>query len=176
MATWMVAQHPAPPPSLPLYGLHSSTVASCFSNRLSKHPRLMSVPALGIVLLAILAEYCSDVVLMFFTGSRRGELAVQNVSQSCSLQCLQCCLQAPFLHKVINPSQGLGDVSSNTSSIRILCAELQGGARCDQSKEPVMSFQFYIASSSQLTSSFIGDNNVPTSLPTSALQYRDYLI
>ena len=141
----MVGRHTSTPPSpsLSLSGLHSSTVASCFSNRLSKHPRLMSVPALGIVLLAILAEYCSDVVLMFSTGSRRGELAVQNVSQSCSLQCLQClqcCLQAPLLHKVINPSQGLGDVSSNTSSIRILCAELQGGAWCDQSKEPVMSF------------------------------------
>ena len=60
---WSPYQHPLPPsPSLSLSGLHSSTVASCFSNRLSKHPRLMSVPALAQVLLAILDEYCSTQV------------------------------------------------------------------------------------------------------------------
>ena len=92
-------QHPLPPSlSLPLYGLHSSTVASCFSNRLSKHPRLMSVPALGIVLLAILTEYCSTQVSYSHTRSRsrgeeRGEWTVYNVVHCCSLS-LQClCLQ-----------------------------------------------------------------------------------
>ena len=98
MATWLVADTSTPLPlslSLSLYGLHSSTVASCFSNRLSKHPRLMSVPALGIVLLAILDEYCSTEVSLQLTaspgGEARGELTVHNVVQSCSLglQCLQ---------------------------------------------------------------------------------------
>ena len=52
----------------------------------------------------------------------------ESSAQSCRLQCLQWRLQAPSLHKVINPSHGLGDVSSNTSSLLSLC--VQPGAWC----------------------------------------------
>ena len=118
MATWMVAHTSTPSLPLSLCGLHSSTVASCFSNRLSKHPRLMSLPALGIVLLAILDEYCSiQVSLQVGRGEESEQFTMlftvlTAAVRACSVCSSGCRLS---LHKVINPRCFLQYIFSSQS-------------------------------------------------------------